>query len=320
MQEIKNITGREYHPFDYYGASDAEYVMIAMGSVCDTIDETIDYLLQKGEKVGAIRVHLYRPFSEKYFFEVMPKTVKKIAVLDRTKEPGSLGEPLYLDIAKLYQKQAEQPVIIGGRYGLGSKDTRPSQIIAVFNNLKQGQPMDHFTIGIVDDVTHLSLSEEEIVETTPPGTISCKFWGLGSDGTVGANKSAIKIIGNNTEMYVQGYFSYDSKKSGGSTISHLRFGPKPLRCPYLVYHADYIACHNKSFIYNFDILKGLKTGGSFVLNCPWFEDELEEHLPPLIKRYIANNQIKFYIIDRGEHCLGDWTGQPYQHGDAGGLL
>ncbi len=297
MQEIKKVTGREYHPFDYYGASDAEHVIVAMGSVCDTIDEVIDYLSQKGEKVGAIRVHLYRPFSEKYFFEVMPKTVKRIAVLDRTKEPGSLGEPLYLDIAKLYQNQKEQPLIIGGRYGLGSKDTRPSQIIAVFDNLKDNEPKERFTIGIVDDVTDLSLPEKEVVETTPKGTISCKFWGLGSDGTVGANKSAIKIIGDNTDLFVQGYFSYDSKKSGGSTVSHLRFGPRPLRSPYLVYHADYIACHNKSFIYNFDVMKGLKPGGTFVLNCPWLENELDEHLPAYIKRTIANNQTKFYIID-----------------------
>lgn len=297
MQEIKTITGRQYRPFDYYGAKDAEYVVIAMGSVCDTIEETIDYLMKKGEKVGALKVHLYRPFSEKYFFEAMPNTVKSIAVLDRTKEPGATGEPLYLDVTKLYQKKSVQPFIVGGRYGLGSKDTRPSQIIAVFDNLKQDQPKDNFTIGIVDDVTHLSLPEKEIVETTPTGTISCKFWGLGSDGTVGANKSAIKIIGDNTNKYVQGYFSYDSKKSGGSTISHLRFGPKPIKSPYLVYHADYIACHNKSFIYNFDILKGLKENGTFVLNCPWPENELDQHLPASIKRYIAQNQIKFYIID-----------------------
>lgn len=297
MQEIKRITGREYHPFEYYGAEDAEYVIVAMGSICDTIDETIDYLMKKGEKVGAIRVHLYRPFSEKYFFDVMPNTVKKIAVLDRTKEPGAPGEPLYLDISKIYLPKKDRPVIIGGRYGLGSKDTRPSQIISVFNNLKQEQPKDSFTIGIVDDVTNLSLEEEDIIETTPQGTVSCKFWGLGSDGTVGANKSAIKIIGDNTDMHVQGYFSYDSKKSGGTTVSHLRFGPKPLRSPYLVYNADYIACHNKSFLYNYDILKGLKKEGTFVLNCPWSEEELDEYLPASIKRYIANNSIKFYIID-----------------------
>lgn len=297
MQEIKKITGREYRPFDYYGARDAEHVIVAMGSVCDTIDETIDYLVGKGEKVGAVKVHLYRPFSEKHFFDVIPRTVKKIAVLDRTKEPGAPGEPLYLDVSKLYFKKSDRPLIVGGRYGLGSKDTTPSQVIAVFDNLKQSEPKDNFTIGIVDDVTNLSLPEKDIVETTPAGTISCKFWGLGSDGTVGANKSAIKIIGDNTDMYVQGYFSYDSKKSGGSTISHLRFGPRPLRSPYLVYKADYIACHNKAFIYNYDILKGIKENGTFVLNCPWKENELDEHLPPAIKRYIAKSNLKFYTID-----------------------
>ncbi len=309
MEKIKQLTGRTYHPFNYYGAPDAEYVIIAMGSVCDTIDETIDYLMGKGEKVGAIRVHLYRPFSEKHFFEAMPKTVKKIAVLDRTKEPGAPGEPLYLDVAKLYQEKGAGPVIIGGRYGLGSKDTRPSQILAVFSNLKEPSPKDHFTIGIVDDVTHLSLNEAEDVETTPEGTISCKFWGLGSDGTVGANKSAIKIIGDNTKLYVQGYFSYDSKKSGGSTVSHLRFGPKPLRSPYLVYHANYIACHNTSFVYNIDVLKGIKEKGTFVLNCPWSEKDLEEQLPAALKRTIAQKQIRFYIIDAisiaGEIGLGN---------------
>ncbi|NJD01473.1 MAG: pyruvate:ferredoxin (flavodoxin) oxidoreductase [Ruminiclostridium sp.] len=297
MSEIKRLTGREYRPFDYYGAVDAEYVIVAMGSVCDTINETVDYLSGKGEKVGAVRVHLYRPFSRKYFLDVIPGTVKKIAVLDRTKEPGALGEPLYLDISKIYGTERDSPVIVGGRYGLGSKDTRPSQIIAVFSNLKDARPKDGFTVGIVDDVTNLSLPEEEIIETAPPGTISCKFWGLGSDGTVGANKSAIKIIGDNTDMYVQGYFSYDSKKSGGTTVSHLRFGPRPLRSPYLVYKADYIACHNKAFLFNYDILKGLKENGTFVLNCPWSRDELEEHLPPTMKRYIANKGIKFFTID-----------------------
>ncbi|NLB79442.1 MAG: pyruvate:ferredoxin (flavodoxin) oxidoreductase, partial [Clostridiaceae bacterium] len=297
MKQIKEITGRCYYPFNYYGATDAENVIVAMGSVCDTIQETVDYLNGQGEKTGLLNVHLYRPFSEKHFFEAMPKTVKKIAVLDRTKEPGALGEPLYLDIVKIYQKQNIRPDIVGGRYGLGSKDTTPSQMIAVFKNLKEESPKDNFTIGIVDDVTFLSLEEEDIVDTTPEGTVSCKFWGLGSDGTVGANKTAIKIIGDNTDKFVQGYFSYDSKKSGGSTISHLRFGPSPLRSPYLVYHADYIACHNKSFVYNFDILKGLKKGGTFVLNCPWTEVELEEQLPASIKRYLAQNDIKFYIID-----------------------
>lgn len=297
MKQIKNITGREYKPFDYYGHKDAEYVIVAMGSVCDTIDETLDYLISQGEKAGAVKVRLYRPFSEKYFMEIMPQTVKKIAVLDRTKEPGATGEPLYLDVAKVYYNKANKPVIIGGRYGLGSKDTRPSQIISVFNNLKQETPKDNFTIGIVDDVTNLSLKEDTVIETTTKGTIRCKFWGLGSDGTVGANKSAVKIIGNNTDLYVQGYFSYDSKKSGGTTISHLRFGPKPIKSPYLVYEADYIACHNMSFIYNYDILKGLKNNGTFVLNCNWREAELDQNLPPSIRRYIAKNNIQFYTID-----------------------
>jgi pyruvate-ferredoxin/flavodoxin oxidoreductase len=297
MKEIKNITGREYHPFDYYGHNEAEHIIIAMGSVCDTIEETIDYLINKGEKVGLIKVRLYRPFSLKYFFNVMPKSVKKIAVLDRTKEPGSAGEPLYLDVVKAFYGNDDKPKIIGGRYGLGSKDTRPSQILAVFKNLKKAVPKDGFTIGIVDDVTNTSLTEEEIVNTTPEGTISCKFWGLGSDGTVGANKSAIKIIGDNTDLYAQAYFSYDSKKSGGSTVSHLRFGKKPIKAPYLVYLADYIACHNKSYVYSFDLVKGLKEGGTFVLNCPWKEEDLDVRLPASLKRYIQKNNINFYIID-----------------------
>jgi pyruvate-ferredoxin/flavodoxin oxidoreductase len=297
MREIEKLTGRKYYPFNYYGAPDAQYVIVAMGSVCDTIDETIDYLMARGEKVGAIRVHLYRPFSEDWFLKMVPPTVKKIAVLDRTKEPGSPGEPLYLDVVKLFYHKAEKPLIVGGRYGLGSKDTRPSQIVAVFDNLKSQVPKDRFTIGIVDDVTDTSLPEGDIIETAPEGTIRCKFWGLGSDGTVGANKTAIKIIGDNTDLYAQGYFSYDSKKSGGSTISHLRFGKKSLRSPYLVYTADYVACHNTSFIYHQDVLKGLRKGGVFVLNCPWKGEELEQNLPSYIKRYIAENQVQFHVID-----------------------
>ncbi len=297
LQEIKKLTGREYHPFDYYGAEDAEYVLIAMGSVCDTIEETIDYLLAKGDKVGVIKVHLYRPFSAKYFFNVLPKTVKKIAVLDRTKEPGSLGEPLYLDVNKLFYQHDTKPVIVGGRYGLGSKDVTPSQILAVVKNLQQGVPKDQFTIGIVDDVTNLSLPQDEVIQTSPEGTISCQFWGLGSDGTVGANKSAIKIIGDNTNLYAQAYFQYDSKKSGGATISHLRFGKKPIKSPYLVADADYVACHNTAYVYQFDLLKGLKKNGTFVLNCPWQEEELEEKLPAAMRRYIAEKNINFYIID-----------------------
>jgi pyruvate-ferredoxin/flavodoxin oxidoreductase len=342
MKEYSKLSGREYNLFDYYGAPDAEYVIVAMGSVCDTIDEVIDYLISRGEKVGTVRVHLYRPFSERHFISKLPKTVKGVAVLDRTKEPGSAGEPLYLDVVKaLYtygygkinalnittkesmehvnivrkvedSREVGEPVgaqasyinvpskiptIIGGRYGLGSKDTRPSQILAVFNNLKKDIPKNPFTIGIIDDVTGLSLPEEEIIDTTPEGTISCKFWGLGSDGTVGANKSAIKIIGDNTDLYAQGYFSYDSKKSGGTTISHLRFGKKPIKSPYLIYNADYIACHNMTFIYHYDILKGLKKNGTFVLNCPWKVEELDEKLPASMKRYIAKNNIDFHIID-----------------------
>ncbi|MDF2884286.1 MAG: pyruvate-flavodoxin oxidoreductase, partial [Clostridiaceae bacterium] len=297
MKEIKNITGREYHPFDYYGAQDAEYIIVAMGSVCDTIDQVIDHLNGRGEKVGRIKVHLYRPFSEKYFFNVFPNTVKKIAVLDRTKEPGSLGEPLYLDVSKLFNGKKDAPVVIGGRYGLGSKDTRPSQILAVFNNLKEQNPKDHFTIGITDDVTYTSLPETEAIETNPEGTINCKFWGLGSDGTVGANKSAIKIIGDNTDLYAQGYFSYDSKKSGGTTVSHLRFGKNVIKSPYLVYETNYMACHNKSFIYNYDLFDGLKKSGTFVLNCPWKMEDLEKYLPGRYKRFLANENINFYVID-----------------------
>ncbi|MGJ7044146.1 pyruvate:ferredoxin (flavodoxin) oxidoreductase [Thermoanaerobacterium thermosulfurigenes] len=297
MEKIKELTGREYHLFDYYGAKDAEYVIVAMGSVCETIEETIDYLSGLGEKVGLVKVRLYRPFSEKHFLNVIPSTVKRIAVLDRTKEPGSIGEPLYLDVVKAFFDKQDKPIIVGGRYGLGSKDTTPSQIIAVYENLKKYNPVDRFTIGIKDDVTMTSLDTGRLIETVPQGTVSCKFYGLGSDGTVGANKSAIKIIGNNTNLYVQGYFQYDSKKSGGTTISHLRFGQKPIKSSYLVYHADYIACHNKSFIYNYDILKGLKNGGTFVLNCPWSESELDEKLPASMRRYIARNKINFYTID-----------------------
>ena len=309
MNEIAKITGRSYKLFEYYGDENAEHIIIAMGSVCDTIEETVDYLMNKGEKVGAVKVHLYRPFSIKHFMSVIPDTVKKVAVLDRTKEPGSLGEPLYLDVVNAFHETGKEALIVGGRYGLGSKDTRPSQILAVFNNLKNENPKNHFTIGIVDDVTHTSLNEEEIIQTTPEGTISCKFWGLGSDGTVGANKSAIKIIGDNTDLYAQGYFSYDSKKSGGTTVSHLRFGKKPIKSPYLVYNADYIACHNQSFVNNYDLLKGLKKGGTFVLNCNWKEEELDEKLPASMKRYIAENNIHFYIIDAisiaGEIGLGN---------------
>lgn len=297
MEKLSKITGRKYKPFDYYGSKDAKYVIVAMGSICDTIEETIDYLVKKGHKVGVIKVHLYRPFSKKYFLNVMPHTVEKIAVLDRTKEPGSIGEPLYLDVAKLFYNKENRPQIIGGRYGLGSKDTVPSDILAVYKSLIKEKPKDNFTIGITDDVTHTSLNRENFIETTPEGTINCKFWGLGSDGTVGANKTAVKIIGDNTDLYAQAYFSYDSKKSGGTTVSHLRFGKKPIKSPYLVRNADYIACHNKSFLYQYKLLEGLKDGGNFVLNCPFKKDELSEKLPSYIKKYVAEHNINFYIID-----------------------
>jgi len=297
MNKMAGITGRQYHPFDYYGAPDAENVIVAMGSICDTIDETIDYLMAKGEKVGCLKVHLYRPFSAKYFFNVMPKTVKKISVLDRTKEPGSPREPLFLDVINLYYNEAVKPVIIGGRFGLGSKDTTPAHILSVFNNLKKDVPMDHFTVGINDDVNNTSLPVEAAIETSPEGTISCKFWGLGSDGTVGANKQAIKIIGDKTDLFAQGYFSYDSKKSGGATVSHLRFGKKAIKSPYLVSNADYIACHNGSYVYQYDLLKGLKKNGTFLLNTPWKGEEIEKNLPVSLKNYIAKNNINFYVID-----------------------
>ena len=308
MNEIKKITGRAYNLFDYYGAEDADRIIIAMGSVCNTIEETIDYLLAKGEKVGLIKVRLYRPFSKEHFLNALPRTVKKIAVLDRTKEHGALGEPLYEDIRNVFYDRTEQPIIVGGRYGLGSKDTTPSQIIAVYNNLKSDEPKNSFTIGIVDDVSKTSLKEEEIVDTSPSDTIQCKFWGLGSDGTVGANQTAIKIIGDNTDLYAQGYFSYDSKKSGGTTVSHLRFGKEPIKSSYLVNNADYIACHNRSYLYQYNLLKGLKKNGIFVLNCPWSIDELDENIPGHMKRYMAENNIQFYIIDAvkiaGEIGLG----------------
>ncbi|NLM52176.1 MAG: pyruvate:ferredoxin (flavodoxin) oxidoreductase [Firmicutes bacterium] len=297
MKKISALTGREYKPFDYYGAPDAERIIVAMGSVVETIEETVDYLLAKGEKVGVIKVRLYRPFAAKYFLDVLPKTVKKIAVLDRTKEMGALGEPLYQDVRTIFYGQKDAPVVVGGRYGLGSKDTTPSQIYAVFQNLLQDEPKNSFTIGIVDDVTFTSLEEKEKIVTTPEGTITCKFWGFGSDGTVGANKSAIKIIGDNTDLYAQGYFSYDSKKSGGVTISHLRFGKKPIKSTYLIDEADFVSCSTQAYVYQYDLLKGLKKGGTFLLNTTWSEEELDAKLPVSMKNYIAENEIKFFIIN-----------------------
>ena len=298
MDELAKETGRHYKPFDYVGAPDAEYVIVAMGSVCETAEETVNALVKEGKKVGLIKVRLYRPFSAKHFLSVLPETCKKLAVLDRTKEPGSAGEPLYLDVKSvLYGKPGAPEVIIGGRYGLASKDTNPGQIMAVYKNLESDQPVEDFTIGIIDDVTNKSLPSVEGVSTEPEGTIRCMFWGLGSDGTVGANKSAIKIIGDNTDMYAQGYFSYDSKKSGGITISHLRFGKNKIQSTYLISTADFVACHNPAYVNQYDMLKNLRKGGTFLLNCLWNKDELEEHLPGAMKRYLAENDINFYTIN-----------------------
>jgi pyruvate-ferredoxin/flavodoxin oxidoreductase len=297
MKEISKITGRDYKPFNYYGAPDAENIIVAMGSVTETAEEVIDYLTAKGEKVGMVIVHLYRPFSSKYFFDVMPKTVKKIAVLDRCKEPGSPGEPLYLDVKSMFYDKEDKPVIVGGRYGLGSKDTTPAQIFAVYNNLNEEKPKTDFTIGIVDDVTFKSLETPALVNTSATGTVRCKFWGLGSDGTVGANKSAIKIIGDHTSMYAQGYFSYDSKKSGGVTVSHLRFGKSPIKSTYLIDEADFVSVSQQSYVGKYDMITGLKKGGAFLLNTMWTAEELDANLPAEMKKYIATNDIKFYTID-----------------------
>ncbi|WP_439183585.1 pyruvate:ferredoxin (flavodoxin) oxidoreductase [Carboxylicivirga taeanensis] len=297
MDKISAITGRKYRPFDYYGAEDAENIIVAMGSITDTIKEVIDDLTAKGEKVGLIAVHLYRPFSAKYFFEAFPKTAKKIAVLDRTKEPGANGDPLYLDIRDLFYGKENAPIIVGGRYGLSSKDTTPAMMLSVFENLKQDEPKNQFTVGIVDDVTFTSLPLLPEFSLAAEGTFEGKFYGLGSDGTVGANKNSIKIIGDNTDKYAQAYFAYDSKKSGGITISHLRFGDTPIRSPYLVNTPDFVACHVPAYLQMYDMLKGLKDGGTFLLNCSWSEEELENHLPAYVKRYIADHKIKFYTID-----------------------
>ncbi len=297
MAQISKITGREYHLFDYVGDPDAEEIIVAMGSVCETIEETLPFLQAQGRKVGLVKVRLYRPFAPEYMRAVLPKTVKRIAVLDRTKEPGALGDPLYMDVKAMFYGEEKAPEIYGGRYGLGSKDTTPGQIVAVYENLFKDQPKDHFTIGIVDDVTNSSLEEVAGVATEPAGTIRCKFWGLGSDGTVGANKSAIKIIGDKTDLYAQGYFAYDSKKSGGITISHLRFGKEKIHSTYLITTADFVACHNQAYVRQYDVLKGLKKGGTFVLNCTWSPDELDQHLPAAMKRYLAANDINFYIIN-----------------------
>ena len=297
MGKINEKLGTDYKLFNYYGAPDADRVIIAMGSINDVAEEVIDYMNAHGEKVGLVKVRLYRPFCSDKLVAAIPATAKKIAVLDRTKEPGSIGEPLYEDICAAYINESDRPAIYAGRYGLSSKDTTPAQLKAVFDNLLLDEPKNHFTIGIVDDVTHLSLPVGAPLLTEPEGTISCKFWGLGSDGTVGANKNSIKIIGETTDMYCQAYFEYDTKKSFGITKSHLRFGKKPISSTYYVSNADFIACHNQTYLTKYDIIHELKPHGSFLLNCEWKEDELEQHVPGEILKYIADNDIKFYIID-----------------------
>ncbi len=298
MNKVNAKLGTDYKPFNYYGAEDAEHVIVAMGSVCDCTEEVVDYLNAAGEKVGLLKVHLYRPFVADYLLSELPKTVKTISVLDRTKEPGSIGEPLYLDVlAAINGSDFADVKVFTGRYGLGSKDTTPGDIIAVYRNAESETPKRRFTIGIVDDVTNLSLPIVENPDTTPKGTHSCKFWGLGADGTVGANKNSIKIIGDNTDMYAQGYFAYDSKKSGGLTVSHLRFGDTPIKSTYYISKADFVACHNPSYVDKYDIVDDLKEGGSFLLNCPWSVEELSERLPGKMKKILAERNINFYTID-----------------------
>ncbi len=305
MAEVSKITGREHHLFDYYGAEDAENIIIAMGSVTETAKEVIDYLMAQGQKVGLVNVHLFRPFSTEHLMKALPATTKRIAVLDRAKEPGSLGEPLYLDIRNSIGEAMEAgitpfkewPIIVGGRYGLGSKDTTPAQILAVYKNLEMNEPKNKFTIGIVDDVTFTSLPVLPEIKVSPEDLVEAKFYGLGSDGTVGANKNSIKIIGTATDKYCQGYFEYDSKKSGGFTCSHLRFGDSPIRSTYMVTTPDFVACHVPAYLHMYDLMKGLKKGGSFLLNSIWDAEEVKEHLPAKMKKYMAENDINFYIIN-----------------------
>ena len=298
MSLVNEKTGANYKPFNYYGAPDAEKIIVAMGSVCETIGEVVDFLNASGEKVGLLKVRLYRPFVAEFLLSELPATTKVISVIDRTKEPGSIGEPLYLDVlAALANSRFDNVPIYTGRYGLGSKDTTPADIIAVFKNMSSSSPKKRFTIGIVDDVTNLSLEAKDAPDTTKPGTRSCKFWGLGSDGTVGANKNSIKIIGDKTDLFVQGYFAYDSKKSGGLTVSHLRFGEAPIKSTYYISAADFVACHNPAYLERYDMVQELKRSGSFLLNCPWTLAELSTKLPARVKKYIAENEINLYIIN-----------------------
>ena len=298
MAEVGKITGRQYKPFDYYGAPDADRVIVIMGSGAEAVEETVDYLLAKGEKVGVITVRLYRPFSAKYFLDVLPETVKTVVVMDRTKEPGAAGEPLYQDVQTVLAEAGKKDIrVLGGRYGLSSKEFNPTMIVPIYENAAAEEPKNHFTVGIVDDVTFTSLPIGEPVDTSYEGLFQGKFWGLGSDGTVGANKNSIKIIGDHTDLYAQGYFVYDSKKSGGITISNLRFGPKPIQSPYLIDQPDFVACHNPSYVTRYDMLDGIKEGGVFLLNSPWTVEEMETHLPASLRRTIAEKKLRFYNID-----------------------
>ena len=297
LGELSKITGREYHLFSYYGAEDADRMIILMGSATDAAREAIDYLNAQGQKVGMISVHLYRPFSVKHLLAAVPKSVKRIAVLDRTKEPGANGEPLYLDVKDAYYDVEDRPLIVGGRYGLGSHDTTPAQIISVFNNLAMPEPKNHFTIGIVDDVTFTSLPEVPEIALGGAGMFQAKFFGLGADGTVGANKNSVKIIGDNTDKYCQAYFSYDSKKSGGFTCSHLRFGDTPIRSTYLVTTPNFVACHVQAYLHMYDVTRGLQKNGQFLLNTIFDDAELEKFMPNKVKRYFAQNNITVYTIN-----------------------
>jgi len=298
MKKVSRLTGRNYRLFDYVGAPDANHIIISMGSSCETVEEVVNYMAGKGDKVGLVKVRLYRPFSSGHLLEVIPETAEKITVLDRTKEPGSLGDPLYVDVCTAFvEKGGNVPVILGGRYGLSSKEFNPGMVKAVFDNMNQGSPKNHFTVGITDDITHTSLPVEQGFVVAPEGTVQCKFWGLGADGTVGANKSAIKIIGDNTDMYAQAYFAYDSKKSGGVTMSHLRFGKTPIQSTYLINSADYIACHKSSYVNIYDLLEGIKDGGTFLLNSNWTLEDMETKLPAEMKQTIARKKLKFYNID-----------------------
>ena len=297
MKKVSVLTGRQYNLFDYVGDPEADRIIISMGSSCETIEEAINYLRAQGEKVGLVKVRLFRPFSSEHLFGAIPESAKAITVLDRTKEPGALGEPLYQDVCTAFLERGQRPTILGGRYGLGSKEFNPAMVLAVYENMKAGSPKNQFTVGIVDDVTGTSLDVGESQDVTPEGTVQCKFWGLGADGTVGANKSAIKIIGDNTDMYAQAYFSYDSKKSGGVTISHLRFGHNPIQSTYLIDTADYIACHKANYVDIYDVLEGIKDGGTFVLNSPWTPEQMEEKLPAGMRQTIARKKLKFYNIN-----------------------